>query len=141
MKNSWLHVWYEEEFPGELYEHDVFLLAELVAIEGDIASQSGHPINHTGFKLPEQDRPGEVEFDLLQPLLAVPVQLGGVRKVVVVQTLSLVNIWGNNQDDNYTLLQSISPSLSGGSSAMLQNSMLMLILRLRNTILGILAGD
>ena len=72
----------------------MFLLAELVAIQGDVASQSRHPGYEARSELPEQDRPGQVEFDLLQPLLAVLVQLGGVRKVVVVQTLSLVNIWG-----------------------------------------------
>ena len=93
MKNSWLQVWNQEEFPGELYEHDVFLLAELVAVQGDVASQSRHPGDESRSELPEQDRRGEVEFDLLQPLLAVPVQLAGVGKVVVVQTLSLVNIW------------------------------------------------
>ena len=93
LQKIWLQVGNEEEFPGELYEHDVFLLAELVAIQGDVASQSRHPVNHTRLQLPEQHRRGEVEFYLLQPLLAVPVQLAGVGKVVVVQTLSLVNIW------------------------------------------------
>ena len=71
----------------------MFLLAELVAIQGDVASQSRHPGYEPRSELPEQHRRGQVEFDLLQPLLAVPVQLAGVRKVVVVQTLSLVNIW------------------------------------------------
>ena len=92
MKNCWLHVWYDDEFPGELYEGDVFLLAELVAVQGDVASQSGHPGDESRSELSEQDRRGEVEFDLLQPLVTVPVQLGGVWKVVVVKTLSLVNI-------------------------------------------------
>ena len=93
LQKSWLQVGNEEEFPGELYEHDVFLLAELVAIQGDVASQSRHPGYEPRSELPEQHSRGQVEFDLLQPLLAVPVQLAGVGKVVVVQTLSLVNIW------------------------------------------------
>ena len=92
LQKSWLQVWNDEEFPGELYEGDVFLLAELVTVQGDVASQSRHPINHTRLQLSEQNRRGEVEFDLLQPLLAVAVQLAGVGKVVVVETLSLVNI-------------------------------------------------
>ena len=96
MKDSWFNVRYKEKFPGEIYEPDVFLLTELVAIQGDVTSQSRHPINHTGLQLPEQNRRGEVEFDLLQPLGAVPVQLGGVWEVVVVQTLPLVNIWGQS---------------------------------------------
>ena len=93
LQKSWLQVGNEEEFPGELYEHEVFLLAELVAIQGDVASQSRHPGYEPRSELPEQHSRGQVEFDLLQPLLAVPVQLAGVGKVVVVQTLSLVNIW------------------------------------------------
>ena len=93
LQKVWLQVGNEEEFPGELYEHEVLLLAELVAIQGDVASQSGHPGYEPRSELPEQNRRGQVEFDLLQPLLAVPVQLAGVGKVVVVQTLSLVNIW------------------------------------------------
>ena len=71
----------------------MFLLAELVAIQRDVASQSRHPGYESRSELPKQDRPGKVEFDLLQPLLAVAVQLAGVGKVVVVETLSLVNIW------------------------------------------------
>ena len=94
MKKSWLHVRCDEKFPGELYEADVLLLTELVAVQGDVPSQARHPVNHTRLQLPEQDGRGEVELDLLQPLLALPVQLGGVWEVVVVQTLSLVNIWG-----------------------------------------------
>ena len=93
LQKVWLQVGNEEEFPGELYEHEVFLLAELVAVQRDVASQPRHPINDTRLQLSEQHRRGQVEFDLLQPLLTVPVQLAGVGKVVVVQTLSLVNIW------------------------------------------------
>ena len=93
MKDSWFNVRYKEKFPSEIYEPDVFLLTELVAVQGDVTSQSRHPINHTGLQLPEQDRPGKIELDLLQPLVTVPVQLAGVWEVVVVETLSLVNIW------------------------------------------------
>ena len=42
--------------------------------------------------LPEQDGPGQVEFDLLQPGIALLVQQPGVRQVVVVQQLLLV-LW------------------------------------------------
>ena len=96
MKDSWFNVRYKEKFPSELYEPDVFLLTELVAVQGDVTSQSRHPGYEARSELPEQNRRGEVEFDLLQPLGAVPVQLAGVRKVVVVQTLPLVNIWGQS---------------------------------------------
>ena len=71
----------------------MILLAELVAVQRDVASQSGHPGDEARSELPEQDRPGQVELDLLQPLVTVPVQLAGVWEVVVVKTLSLVNIW------------------------------------------------
>ena len=96
MKKSWFHVRCDEKFPGELYEADVLLLTELVAVQGDVASQARHPGDKPRSELPEQDRRGEVEFDLLQPLLTLPVQLGGVWEVVVVQALSLVYIWGRN---------------------------------------------
>ena len=114
----------------------MILLTELVAVKRDVASQSGHPGNKARSEFPEQDRPGEVEFDLLEPLLTVPVQLGGVGEVVVVQTLSLVNIWGMIMRIILlliTILQTLSPSLSGGSSAMLQNSMLILRLDVLST--------
>ena len=70
----------------------MFLLAELVAIQRDVASQSRHPGYESRSELPKQDRPGKVEFDLLQPLLTVSVQLVSVWKVMVVETLPLVNI-------------------------------------------------
>ena len=82
----------------------MILLGELVSVQRDVASQSGHPGDQARSELPEQDRPGEVEFDLLEPLLAVPVQLGGVWEVVVVQTLSLVNIWGKIMRIIFTLI-------------------------------------
>ena len=123
LQKSWLHVRCEEKFPGELYEADVLLLTELVAVQGDVASQARHPGDKPRSELPEQDRRGEVEFDLLQPLLTLPVQLGGVWEVVVVQALSLVYIWGEYYDDDeigdLDTAVDILPSLSAGSSAML----------------------
>ena len=97
MKKSWLHVRCGEKFPSELYEADVLLLTELVAVQGDVPSQARHPGYEPRSELPEQDRRGEVEFDLLQPLLTLPVHLGGVWEVVVVQALSLVYIWGRGK--------------------------------------------
>ena len=101
----------------------MLLLTELVAVQGDVPSQARHPGDKPRSELPEQDRRGEVEFDLLQPLLTLPVQLGGVWEVVVVQALSLVYIWGEYYDDDeigdLDTAVDILPSLSAGSSAML----------------------
>ena len=65
----------DEELPGEVYEGEVVLLGELVSVQGDVAGQSRHPGHHAWPQVLQQDRPGEVELDLLQPLVALPVQV------------------------------------------------------------------
>ena len=82
-----------EEVPGLVNEGEVLLLGELVAVQGDVAGQSGHPGDGARSEVSQQHRPGQVELDLLQPGGALRVQLCRVGEVVVVQALSLVHVW------------------------------------------------
>ena len=67
----------------------MIFFAELEPIQVDIGSEARHPGDDARAQFSEQNRPGQVLLDLLEPYTAFTVERVCIGKVVVVEQLPL----------------------------------------------------